>query len=285
MANDIITLQASLITYMSIVFDIISLSSAPNITLAGLASLPVVVALMYTRYKTRRRNIQELEAYQKAMDQKTISLEKLIAEQDKLLQEKEWLIKEVHHRVKNNLQMVTSMLRTQCAYLDNEAAIVAVKDSLRRMQVMSLIHKKLYLTESISSVDMCDYISELVCYLYDSFNIGDQIVFKQNIAPLQFDVSQAIPVGLIINECVVNAIKYAFPYRQNGVVNIDLQSSAADQLLLQISDNGIGLRQGLDVMQHNSMGLELIRGLSRQLNGSFEMESNGGVRVTVRFTL
>lgn len=254
-----------------------------NITLACVALLLIVILLLFNRYASKQRTNRKLEAHQEELDQKNYYLQTLTAEQEKLLNEKEWLIREVHHRVKNNLQMVTSLLNTQSTYLKDNAAVLAVKDSLRRMQSMSLIHQKLYLSENISTIAMPEYIDELVSYLHDSFDMGNRIVFEQVVERVDLDVSQAIPLGLIINESIVNAIKYAFPNGRKGIVNITLKYDGADQLLLKISDNGIGLPEGFDIMGHNSLGLDLMQRLTKQLNGSFDIESNKGVHIMVRF--
>ncbi|GAB3926448.1 sensor histidine kinase [Larkinella terrae] len=261
-----------------------------NITLGGLALLLIIIGLLFNQYLIKQRsnreleiNQRELEANQRELDQKNSHLETLNAEQNKLLKEKEWLIKEVHHRVKNNLQMVTSLLHSQSAYLKDDAAVQAVRDSLRRMQAMALIHQKLYQDENTSTIFMPEYIHELVRYLHESFKTGNRIVFKQMIEPLELDVTQAIPLGLIINESIVNAIKYAFLNEQEGIVRIRLQRDGATHLLLDISDNGIGLPAELDLRELNSLGLELIQGLARQLNGSFTIENNHGVHILIRF--
>ncbi|MFT3682246.1 MAG: sensor histidine kinase [Ferruginibacter sp.] len=254
-----------------------------NITLALVALLLIIVGLLFNRYLIKQRSNRKLEANQKELDQKNAFLETLNTEQDKLLKEKEWLMKEVHHRVKNNLQMVTSLLVVQSSYLTDEPAVLAIKDSLRRLEAMSLIHQKLYQTDNISAIAIPGYINELVHYLQDSFDTGNRIIFEQLIEPLAIDVSQAIPLGLIINESIVNAIKYAFPGEQKGTVSISLKTDTANHLLLTITDNGIGLPSGFDVVKHNSLGLELMKGLTRQLKGSFHIESNKGVHITVRF--
>ena len=260
------------------------ISRTKNIILAAVVLLLIIIGLLLNRYFIKQRSNQKLEASKKELDQKNIFLETLNADQDKLLKEKEWLIKEVHHRVKNNLQMVTSLLYSQSLYLQDDAAVVAVKDSLRRMQTMSLIHQKLYQDDNISRVSMPEYINELVHYLHDSFDTDNRITFKETIEVLNLDVSQAIPLGLILTESIVNAIKYAFLNGQKGTVNIDLQHEGLNQLVLKISDNGIGLPVEVDTMQHNSLGLDLMRGLAKQLKGSFTIESNNGVHIMVRFT-
>jgi two-component system, sensor histidine kinase PdtaS len=254
-----------------------------NVTLAGAVLLLIVVGLLLNRYIIKQRSNHKLESNQKELDQKNLFLETLNAEQDKLLKEKEWLIKEVHHRVKNNLQMVTGLLYSQSIYLEDETARLAVNDSLRRMQAMSLIHQKLYQDGNTATIAMSAYINDLVRYLHESFDANNQIAFEQTIEPLELDVSQAIPLGLIITEGIVNAIKYAFLSERKGDVSLYLQHEGNDQLLLKISDNGIGLPAGFDTMEHHSLGLELMRGLTRQLKGSFFIESREGVHITVRF--
>ncbi|WP_332368417.1 sensor histidine kinase [Spirosoma telluris] len=162
--------------------------------LAGLVLLLIIIALLFNRYLIKQKTNSKLVANQRELDQKNSFLETLATEQDKLLKEKEWLLKEVHHRVKNNLQMVTSLLYSQSVYLQDETAKLAVKDSLRRMQAMALIHQKLYQDENTSSVFMPEYINELIGYLRESFDEGGQITFKQTIEALSLDVAQAIPL-------------------------------------------------------------------------------------------
>ncbi len=254
-----------------------------NITLSCVVLLVIIVGLLFNRYLLKLKSNHKLQVHQKELDQKNIFLETLNTKQDILLKEKEWLIKEIHHRVKNNLQMVTSLLNSQSAYLDNDAAVLAIKDSLRRMQAMSLIHQKLYLSGDISTISMPDYIKDLLSYLHDSFDTGNRIVFQQAIEPIALDVSQAIPLGLIINECIVNAIKYAFPGDRKGTVSISLQTINDDHVLLKISDNGIGLPMGFDVRTHNSLGLNLVQGLAKQLKGTVNIVSDNGLSVIIRF--
>ena len=270
-----------------------------KITLAGIALLLIICALLFNSYRIKQKsnrkleanqkeletNQRELETNQRELDQKNVFLETLNSEQNKLLKEKEWLIKEVHHRVKNNLQMVTSLLYSQTFYLEDDKAVLAVKDSLRRIQAMSLIHQQLYQDENTSTIAMTGYFNDLAGYLNESFDAGNRIIFKQTIESLELDVTQAIPLGLIVTESIVNAIKYAFLNEQKGVVCIDLQYDGADHLLLKVSDNGIGLPPGLDTTERSSLGLDLMQGLAKQLNGTFKIENNNGVHITVRFAI
>jgi two-component sensor histidine kinase len=199
------------------------------------------------------------------------------------LTEKEWLLKEIHHRVKNNLQIVMSLLNSQSAYIDNEPALTAIHDSQHRVHAMSLIHQKLYNTENVSSIDMSSYIRELANYLGDSFNTGKRIRFEYNIAPLEMDVSQAIPLGLILNEAITNSIKYAFPDGRNGMISIALSNTGSNHYLLSISDNGIGMPAHFTVKKPGSLGMSLMAGLSEDLDGSFTMENNKGTNIKFSF--
>lgn len=256
-----------------------------NTIVAVSALLLIITGLVYSRYRLKQRTNRKLEANQRELDQKNMFLETLNTEQEKLLREKEWLLREVHHRVKNSLQMVTSLLYSQSVYLEDDAAVLAIKDSLRRMQAMSLIHQKLYQDENTSTLLMSEYINELVQYLHDSFDADNRIVFEQAVAPLDLDVSQAIPLGLILTESIVNAIKYAFLNGEQGTVHIHLQHDGPDHLLLRISDNGVGLPGGFDMAGSNSLGLDLMQGLAKQLKGSFEIEDSNGVHIRVRFAI
>jgi len=200
-----------------------------------------------------------------------------------LLKEKEWLLKEIHHRVNNNLQIVMSLLNSQSAYIDNESALTAIHDSQHRVYAMSLIHQKLYNSENVSSIELSFYIRELVSYLSDSFNTGQRIRFGFDIEPTTLDVGQAVPLGLILNEAITNAIKYAFPDGRTGVISISLVHSAPRHFLLVIADDGIGMPDHIDINKKGSLGMTLMRGLSANLNGSFSIENNHGTSIKIAF--
>lgn len=247
-----------------------------NLTIGVAVLLLIIAGLLFGRYRLKQRANKTLESKQEEINQKNISLQGMIGKQEELLQEKEWLLKEVHHRVKNNLQMMVSLLNTQSAYLDDEAAIEAVRDSKHRMEAISLIHKKLYQSDDSSVVNMQTYIGELIRFLHDSFDGSSRIQFDQHIEPVKLDVTHAVPYGLILNEAISNCIKYAFPGNGKGTITITLTSSA-----LTISDNGIGLPQDFDANTSRSLGINLMKGLSRQLGCRFSVENNNGVTVRV----
>jgi two-component sensor histidine kinase len=200
-----------------------------------------------------------------------------------LLEEKEWLVREVHHRVKNNLQMVISLLNIQSSYLDNDAAISAVRDSQRRMQAMSLIHQKLYQDNNVSVIDMATYINELITYLKDMFTSATWIHFLQDVAPIELDVTQAIPVGLILNELIVNSIKYAFDQNDNGIITVSLCAADDRHLMLMVSDNGKGLPDKFNAFEGRSLGMSLVTELAKQLEGSIKFLNDGGAKMIMIF--
>lgn len=247
-----------------------------NVTIGGIIAVILIAGLLYRQNRLKQKNNE-------VITRKNKQLQELLDVQVQLIKDKEWLLKEIHHRVKNNLQIVMSLLNAQSVYINNDAALTAIHDSERRVQAMALIHQKLYQSENISQIAMAEYIDELVSYVHDSFDIGNRVVFEQLIEPMNLDVSQAIPLGLIINEGIVNAIKYAFPNEQKGIVTIGLRYDGTSHLLLDISDNGIGLPSGLDIKQLNSLGLDMMQGLTKQLNGKFYMENNNGLHIKIRF--
>lgn len=258
-------------------------SLARTVTIAVIALLLIIIALLYNRYRLRQRSNQQLENQQKEINLKNTSLQKLVNEKDGLLEEKEWLLKEIHHRVNNNLQIVMSLLNTQSAYLDNDSAILAIRDSQHRMRAMSLIHQKLYQSDKVAIIDMQAYIQELTSYLDDNFNVNNRIRFQLYVPPIELDIAQAVPLGLIINEIITNAIKYAFPDNSQGVISISMELIEQGDILLVIADNGKGLPPGFDIAGSRSLGMNLVQGLTKQLNGTFTIESHQGVTVNIRF--
>jgi two-component sensor histidine kinase len=212
------------------------------------------------------------------------SLTNLIAEKDNLLEEKEWLMKEIHHRVKNNLQIVISLLNTQSSYLDNDIAYNAIRESQHRMQSISLIHQKLYQSDNLALVNMPAYISDLVQYLKDSFDISSRVQFEMDIAPIELDVTKSVPLGLILNEAITNCIKYAFPQGGDGKISISLLPSGEDRYELLIHDNGIGFSETANLSKSKTLGMSLMRGLSKQLSGTFAVENRDGLTIIINFT-
>jgi two-component sensor histidine kinase len=256
-----------------------------NVTFLFVGLLLVIVGLLYNRYMFKQRNNKKLETQQEEISRKNESLQLLVDEKDELLDEKSWLLKEIHHRVKNNLQIVMSLLNTQSAYLEDPAALAAIRESQNRVHSMSLIHQKLYQSENVSAVNMVAYIYELVDYLRDSFNSGNRIRFNLEIDAVELEVSQAVPIGLILNEAITNSIKYAFPNDADGIITISMEQKTGNDCVLTISDNGIGLPDDFDTRQSNSLGLSLMNGLSGDIDGSFTIKGNAvdGTSISISF--
>lgn len=237
----------------------------------------LILGLLYKLYRTKKNQ------------EKTVQLkEKLINSQNEILntlvREKEWLLKELHHRVKNNLQVVISLLNSQSAYLENKDALLAIQDSQHRMNAMSLIYQKIYEEENLAVIDMCWYIPELIGYLKGFFNTEKKISYKLDIECVDLDVAQAVPLGLILNEAIINAIKYAYPEMRQGEVNIRLKRIVNETYQLIISDNGVGVSNDAALKNRSSFGMHLMDGLSAQADGTFNIESKNGLTITINFT-
>lgn len=247
------------------------------ISISGAFVLIVLLLLGYNRYQLKQKTNLQLEQKQREINQQNELLKRL-------LNEKEWLIREIHHRVKNNLQIVISLLNTQSAHLQNLDALEAIQNSQHRMHAISLIHQKLYQTENLATIDMEWYIRELVSYIRESFDIDKRLSFDLMTDSIVLDVSQAVPVGLILNEAISNAVKYAFP-KGKGEVTIILKRESEKSCKLSISDNGLGLPIGFDVEESDSLGMSLMKGLSEQLEGTFEVKNQKGLTLTVIFPI
>ncbi|MBS7253633.1 sensor histidine kinase [Flavobacterium branchiicola] len=247
------------------------------ISVSSLFLLLIIIVLLFNRAKIKQRNTRRLELKEKEINLKNIKLERLV-------EEKEWLLKEIHHRVKNNLQTVISLLNSQSAYLKDDLAISTIKNSQNRIYSMSLIHQKLYRENALSTVNMPNYCLELIDYLKESFSIEEQIHFELKIDPVELDISQAIALGLIMNEVVTNSIKYAFTDKTNCIIDISLIETSENNYELIIADNGSGIANISKLKNSNSFGMTLIQGLSNTLEGHLSIENKNGITLKLNFT-
>jgi PAS domain S-box-containing protein len=200
------------------------------------------------------------------------------------LQEKEVLLKEIHHRVKNNLQIVDGLLKMQSRRITNAEALSALQDSQSRIASIALIHEKLYSSNELANIDFARYISELTASLFESYNIGSNPVnLSIEVSPISLEIETAIPCGLIINELVSNSLKHAFPQEQAGEIQIKFHQSNDSALVLIVQDNGIGLPENLDIQKTRSIGMTLIQGLVDQLEGTLEIERKQGTIFRISF--
>jgi two-component sensor histidine kinase len=245
-----------------------------NITFAGLSFLFLILFLLYWQYRSKKKSNKII------LEQNTM-ITKKNDQLSQLLSEKEMLLKEVHHRVKNNLQTMMSLLESQSAYLQNDA-LRAIEDSQHRVYAMSLIHQKLYQSADIGILNMDIYLREFIQYLSESFDVSNRIIFRFHIAPVELTVTYAIPLALIINEAVTNSIKYAFPERKNGEIFIALWQDG-DDFGMEIADNGIGIPPEIQHGDRNSLGLDLIHGLTNEIKGQVCFDTTSGTKITVKF--
>ncbi|MFB2878790.1 PAS domain-containing protein [Floridanema aerugineum] len=200
------------------------------------------------------------------------------------LKEKEVLLKEIHHRVKNNLQIISSLLKLQSSYIKDEQVIALFSESYNRVRSMALIHENLYHSHDLARVDADDYISHLANNLFNSYNVDSHFIdLNISIASLKLDIDTAIPCGLIINELVSNSLKYAFSGRQKGILSISFFSDDNQTLFLQVRDDGVGLPPDFDIEQIQSLGLQLVLNLTEQLTGKLEIDSTNGTSFTITF--
>lgn len=201
------------------------------------------------------------------------------------LKEKEVLLKEMHHRVKNNLQIVSSLLNLQADYLKDEQAIEAFKDSQSRINSMALIHEKLYQSQDLSKINFPDYVHELVASLFYSYNLSPhEITQRIDIDNISFALDTAIPCGFIINEIVLNSLKHAFLPNQPGEIYlIGKYLEAENKFALIIGDNGIGLPLNFDWKNTESLGLQLVDTIINQINATVSVDSSRGVEFRITF--
>ena len=203
----------------------------------------------------------------------------------KLLSEKEILLKEVHHRVKNNLQVISSSLNLQSSYVKDQMTLDILRESQNRIKAMSFIHESLYRSDDFSFVNFSSYINSLSSNLVQTYIIEHaNINLELDLGDVNLNLDQAIPCGLIINELVSNSIKYAFPFNKQGKICIKL-TKADNKIYLSVSDNGIGIPGNLDVENTDTLGLQLVYILVSQLDGDIKVINKKGTIFLFNFTI
>lgn len=216
-----------------------------------------------------------------------ITLRKRMEEQIKAaLEEKGLLLREIHHRVKNNLQIIISLFNLQTSYIDDDKAYQALKEGQDRIKSMALIHERFYQSDGISKIDFEDYSRKLIEHLYSSFKINpSSIIVDIKIENVRLDIDTAVPCGLIINEIVSNAFKHAFIDKEKGHIYIKLQNTIEGEYYLEIRDDGVGMPDGFDLENSDSLGFQLIQALSDQLDGKLELltSPNNGLTYKLNF--
>jgi two-component sensor histidine kinase len=200
------------------------------------------------------------------------------------LTEKELLLKEIHHRVRNNLQIVSSLLNLQSDHVEDAATLAALRDSQDRVRAMAQIHEKLYQSEGLARIDVADYIRSITTSLFASYGVRqEQIALSLDVDEVPLGLETAIPCGLIINELISNALKHAFPGGRPGGVQVELKAQGEGRLLLRVSDDGVGLPEHFDVKRSRSLGLQLVYALTDQLDGTVDVQHAPRTTFEVRF--
>ena len=201
------------------------------------------------------------------------------------LKEKEILLSEIHHRVKNNMQVISSLLKLQSAKIEDKKYVDMFKDSENRIKAMSLIHETLYQSKDFTNIDFNGYVKTITNALIRSYAVNaDRIKLHTEIENIPVELDHAIPCGLIINELISNALKYAFPKDEGGTIKITFRSTNDDEVELTVSDDGIGIPEEIDIGKTESLGLQLVHILAEdQLEGTLELQRDRGTAFKVRF--
>lgn len=203
---------------------------------------------------------------------------------DKRNAENELLLKEIHHRVKNNLELVKSLIALQSAQIDDPATKEAMMASQNRVQSMGIIHQKLYQGTNLGSIEMKDYFLNLGEGILDTFNAEEKVKIECAMDNLELDVDTAVPIGLIVNELLTNALKYAFPKNEQGTIHISLEKTDNNSLKLKIKDNGVGKVMGL-APKGTGFGSQLVQLLTQQLNGQMKEHIDKGTHIEFDFLM
>jgi two-component sensor histidine kinase len=216
---------------------------------------------------------ERVESQRATLERQTISL-----------QQRETLLREIHHRVKNNMQVMSSLLSLQARAALNPETRRMLEDNQNRIQSMALLHEILYQSEDLAMVDFPKYVLRTVDYLFRSFGVKDhQIRLRTELSELALELDDALPFGLLISEVISNSLKHAFPQGRGGEVSIFLHQQSDTTISLILSDDGIGLPRELDWITTRSLGLRLVRALAQQLRGVLEIRSKGGTEVRLTF--
>jgi two-component sensor histidine kinase len=227
--------------------------------------------------RTRRRR----EQAERALSESEQQLERQTA----LLHQRETLLREIHHRVKNNMQVMSSLLSLQSRVTSDPATSRMLEDNQNRIQSMALLHEILYQSEDLAVVDFSKYVRRMVEYLFRSYGVDSrQIRLHTELDPVGLELDDALPCALLISEVISNSLKHGFPEGRGGEVSILLRSQSGTAVSLVLSDNGVGLPADLDWTTSRSLGLRLVRALAEQLHGSLDVRSQaGGTKVKLVF--
>jgi PAS domain S-box-containing protein len=202
------------------------------------------------------------------------------------LKEKEVLLREIHHRVKNNMQVISSLLNLQSRLIEDPQMVEMFRQCQRRIRSMALVHDKLYRSPDLANIDFAEYLKSLAETIFQDYRwqLG-QVELKIDLDPLNLNINKAVPVGLIVNELITNSLKHGFPWGGKGTIWVTLKRVAENQARLQVKDDGVGIPEGFDLKKAQSMGLIIINTLVGQIDGEIEIRREAGTDVRITFPL
>ena len=247
-------------------------------------TIGVLVVQSYTegvRYREEDKNILRFVSDQVAM---VIHRKQAEAALHASLREKEVLLREIHHRVKNNMQVISSLLNLQARHIEDPAVLEMFQESQRRIRSMALVHEKLYLSKDLSNIEFSQYIQSLALHLFHFYQVDSNLIkLKMDMEKIFMNINAAIPCGLIVNELISNALKHAFPDGRGGEISIELRRAQGNKFLLIVSDTGIGFPDGLDFRDTATLGMQIITMLVEQLDGRIELSRQNGSSFKIMF--
>jgi PAS domain S-box-containing protein len=233
-----------------------------------------------------RREFKHRDLVESFINQASVTLQRWKAENRVAdsLKEKDVLMREIHHRVKNNMQIISSLLRLQSGGLTDPAALESLQISQDRIRSMALVHEGLYMSADLSRIDFSEYVRKLTMHLF-SINSGrsKDITIHTEIEDIFLDVNRAVPCGLIINELITNSLKYAFPDGRKGDIFIRMAPYREKGFSLTVADNGVGVPAEVDLLDSDSLGMQIVGDLVQQLKGTIRINTKQGTQITIRF--
>ena len=242
--------------------------------------LGLLLLMIVFLFVSARRRLQQTREHQKILADQNEELQRTLISKE----EKEILLKEVHHRVKNNLQIISSLIRLQSSFMNKGNFQEKLVETENRIRSMALIHEKLYKSDSLSSLSIRNYIEELSIHISESYDNDLKVRFNIDVEEREYRIDSLIPLGLIINEILSNSLKYAFYGRNHGTVSIVLKSDE-EHTYLTVYDDGMGADLSLDELKEGSLGIDLIISLTDQLDGELHLDTTSGFRYEFIFPL
>jgi two-component sensor histidine kinase len=253
-----------------------------NTVIGLLFSTLLILFILYRNNRQKQKANTILQEQKEKINTQNITLENTLSQLTAKNAENELLLKEIHHRVKNNLEVVSSLLALQSAKIDDPEIQDAMLASQNRVHSMGILHQKLYQSEHLAFIEMKNYFKNLCENILDSYNETDRIKVDIVMREVELDVDTAVPIGLIVNELLTNSLKYAFPDGKNGNIKLSLENIDKEHLILKISDNGIGKTLN-NKAKGTGFGTQLVDLLTRQIDGKLVQEVSNGTMISINF--